>query len=323
MKLFSNDLSKLSELITNGKVKAMLLYGPNQGLKEGIIKKIINQNNFFVSNQNGKDISPDSFLMLVNSQNLFANREIVKFNNIGNTINKELTSLLSEHSFANFICFIAEDTLPKTGIRKLFEEHPQLVAIGCYFEENLSKLIMQISKTRNCSISNEAFEYLSSNLHGDHLLIKAELEKIFSYSSTKGHVDLEDIKNSLSSDFNANSDKMCIFFARQEYGLFEKELSKLRQQNINDVLIIRALIRYFVNIYYATCYIEQGESADSAIKKLNSPIFYKYVADFKQIINKYNSQDAIKIISNLQEAEVKYKQNPNDFYLFWTSWQEI
>lgn len=316
MKLFSNDLSKLSELVTKGKVKAMLLYGPNQGLKEGIIKKITNQNSFFVSNHNGKDISADSFLMLVNSQNLFAAREMVKFNNIGSSINKELTSLLSEHSFANFICFLAEDTLPKTGIRKLFEEHPQLVAIGCYFEENLSKLVVQISKTRNCSISNEAFEYLSSNLQGDHLFIKAELEKVFAYSAHKGHIDLEDIQNSLSSDLNANSDKMCIFFARQEYGLFEKELSKLRQQNINDVLIIRALIRYFVNIYYVTCYIEQGESVELAIKKLTPPIFYKYAADFKQIISKYNSQEAIKIISHLQEAEVKYKQNPNDFYLF-------
>lgn len=323
MKLFSNDIGKLSELITKRKIKAVLLYGPNQGLKEGIIKKITHQNSFFVSNSNGKDISPDHFLMLANSQNLFATREMVKFNNIGSAINKDLTSLLSEHNFANFICFIAEDTLPKTGIRKLFEEHPQLVAIGCYFEENISKLIMQISNNRNCSISEEAFEYLSSNLQGDHLLIKAELEKIFAYGGDKGLITLEDIKNVLSSDFNANSDKMCIFFAKKEYGLFEKELSKLRQQNINDVLIIRALIRYFVNIYYAASYIEQGEAVDSAIKKLTPPIFYKYVPDFKQIIKKYNSQQATEIISNLREVEIKYKQNSNGFYLFLSALQEV
>lgn len=316
MKLFTNDINKLTELITKGKLKAMLLYGPNQGLKEGIIKKITSQNNFFVSNNNGKDIATDDFLMSANSRNLFSEREMVKFNNIGNSINKELTLLLSEHNFANFICFIAEDTLPKTGIRKLFEEHPQLVAIGCYFEENISKLIRQISNNRNCSISEESLEYLSSNLQGDHLLIKGELEKIFSYSANKGHVDLEDIKNTLSSDFNANSDKMCIFFAKKEYGAFAQELTKLREQNINDVLIIRALIRYFVNIYYVTSYIEQGEGVDSAIKKLTPPIFFKYILDFKQIIKKYNSQQSIKIISTLREAEIKYKQNPNDFYLF-------
>ncbi len=322
MKLFSNDINKLTALITKGQVKAILLYGPNQGLKEAIIKKITSQNNFFISNNNGKDITPDHFLMLVNSQNLFSAREMVKFNNIGNSINKELALLLSEHSFANFICFVAEDTLPKTGIRKLFEEHPQLVAVGCYFEEDLSKLIIQISNKRNCSISDEAFEYLSANLHGDHLLIKGELEKIFSYSANKSHVHLEDIKNVLSSDFNANSDKMCIFFAKKEWGAFEKELAKIRQQNINDVLIIRALIRYFVNIYYTTSYIEQGEATDSALKKLTPPIFYKYVPDFKQIIKKYNSQQATQIISDLRDAEIKYKQNPNDFYLFLSALQE-
>nr|MCP5370071.1 hypothetical protein [Rickettsiaceae bacterium] len=316
MKIFSNEINKLITFISTGQIKAMLLYGPNQGLKEAIVQKVINHNNFIVSNNNGKDLLPDSFLMSVNSTNLFATREIVKFNNISNIISKDISKLLTEQDFVNFICFIAEDSLPKTGIRKLFEDHTQLVAIGCYFEENISKLIIQLSHQRNYSISKDALLYLSSNLQGDHLLIKGEIEKIFSYVGNKKYIELEDIKSVLSIDLNSNSDQMCIYFARKEYNHFEKELSKLKQHGINDILIIRSLIRYFINIYYMNAYIEQGIDYDLAIKKLPNAIFYKYLADFKQIITQYNSIEAIKMLSQLHEAEMKYKQNPNDFYLF-------
>jgi len=80
--------------------------------------------------------------------------------------------------------------------------------------------------------------------------------------------------------------------------------------------MIRALLRYFFNVYAVTSRVEDGENIDKAIKSLSPPIFFKYVDDFKQVVRLYSSIDAIRYINTLQNAEINYKQNSSGFDLF-------
>ena len=80
--------------------------------------------------------------------------------------------------------------------------------------------------------------------------------------------------------------------------------------------MIRALIRFYLNLYIVSLRLEDGENLDRAIKALYPPIFFKYIDDFKQVVLKYTSLDAMRCLNLLQQAEVNYKTSPKSFNLF-------
>ncbi|MFK7973283.1 MAG: DNA polymerase III subunit delta [Rickettsiaceae bacterium] len=318
MKLFSNDLTKLINLITQNQIKSIVLHGNNQGFLTTIIEQIVQKLNYRVTPYNSKKLSIETLSLLANSQNFFQQKELIKIPITGTTISKEMQEFLTQNMHYHLICFVADSSLPSSGIRKFFEGNNQLAIIGCYYdnEQTIAKMILQQCHKRSQKIDEDALFYLKTHLKGDHQIIKSELKKLFFYTYDQKFITKTDILACLSSDLIASGDEMCIFFAKKDYLRFCTEVQQLKQQNVNEILIIRALIRYFINIYIVALRMEDGEDLNSAIRSITPAIFYKYVEDFKQIMQQYNSNDASRIIHSLQLAEVSFKQNPNGFDLF-------
>ncbi len=320
MKFSSSDFASLFRLIQNGQIKALLLHGPNQGYISTIIKHIVQKLNLSVSNHIYKNITSNQLIMLASSQNFFNQKELIKITNVTNAISKDLKDFFTESSFHNIICLHADDSLPPSGIRSFFEKQQNLAAVACYHdnEKTIGRLIVSQCNKQLKTIDEDALYYLKSHLNGDHQLIKSELDKLFNYTHDKNIISKQDVMDCICNNLNASGDEMCIYFAKKQYDLFLKEIEKLQNQNINEVLMIRSLIRYFLNIYIVNLRIENGESFELAIKSITPPIFYKYLNDFKQIVQSYNSRDVIKIIAHLQQNEIDFKQNSNNFNLFKT-----
>ncbi len=318
MKFFTSGLAELIHKIENGEIKALVMHGPNQGFISSSLNLIEKKLSLTTSTYCAKDLSADKLSMIANSKNFFAQREIIKITDISHTITKEMKGLFSKSDFYHFVCFVAQDSLPANGVRKFFEEQQHLAILACYFdnEQTIAKLILEQCRKRHKQIDEDALFYLKSHLKGDHQIIKSELEKLFYYTHDKTTITKDDILLSLSHDLVASGDDMCVYFSKKEPLKFLKEVDKLKQQSINEVLMIRALLRYFFNVYSVTSRVEDGENIDKAIKSLSPPIFFKYVDDFKQVVRIYSSTDALKYIDTLQKAEISYKQNPGCFDLF-------
>jgi DNA polymerase-3 subunit delta len=320
MKFYSQELPKLIKLIEKNEIKVIVFHGPNQGFISTAIKQIKEKFNYITVNYNYKDLSCDKLAIITNTRNFFNQNELIKISGVAGSINKETKEFLVNYDNDNLLCFIANDSLPPGGIRKFFEDHPNLAVLACYYdnEHTITKIILQQCSKRFKTIEEDALFYLKSHLKGDHQIIKSELEKIFCYTHDKKIISKEDVKSCLSFELSASGDEMCIYFAKKDHLKFLREVTRLRHQNINEVLIIRSLLRYFLNIYIASLKIENGENENNSIKSLPTPIFYKYIDDFKQILNKYSSKDAIKAINILQDAEVDFKSRPKSFNLFFS-----
>ena len=320
MKFYTSRLSELIKEIKNGNFKALLIHGENQGFATTAIEQISKTLNLIVATFNSKELTPAKLQLIANNQNFFKQKELIKITGTTSGLSKDMRELLSNNQFYHFICFVGSDPLPANGIRKFFEEHHKLASLGCYYdnEQTIAKVILQQCNNRQKNIEEDALFYLKSHLKGDHQIIKSELEKLFYFTHDKSVITKEDILQTLSQELLANGDKMCIFFGKKEPARFLKEIEKLQDQNKNEVLMIRALIRYYLNIYTITLKLEDGENLDHAIKTLSPPIFFKYIDEFKQIVRKYSSNDALHCLKTLQDAEISYKTNPKCFDLFST-----
>ncbi len=318
MKFFTSSISELLQKIQSRKIKSLLVHGTNHGFATTILEQIINKMDLIVSEFNIKELTANKLLLIANSTNFFKQKELIKITNVKGALNKELQNCITNNDFEHFICFVSDDSLPASGVRKFFEEGQEIASIGCYYENEstVAKIILQQCKKHNKSIDEEALFYLKSHLKGDHQIIKSELEKIFNFTHDKSEIVKDDILVTLSSDLLASGDEMCIYFAKQDPLNLLKEISKLKEQNKNEVLMIRALGRYYLNIYTVTSKIEDGENTDLAIKSLYPPIFFKYLNDFKQIVRKHTSEDAVRCLRYIQQAEIDFKTNPKTFDLF-------
>lgn len=318
MKYFASSLPELLKKITLGSIKALLIHGVNSGFAKTVIEQIAQKNNLIISEFDIKELTASKLLLIANSSNFFKQKELIKITGVKGVFPKEIQKCLTENEFEHFICFQSEESLPTNGTRSFFENGKDIASIGCYYEneDTISKIILQQCKKHNKNIDEEALFYLKSHLKGDNQIIKSELEKLFNFTHDALQITKKDVLATLSGDLLASGDEMCIYFAKKEATNFFKEIKKLQEQNINEVLMIRALTRYYLNIYIVSTKIEDGENIDIAIKSLSPPIFFKYIPDFKQIIRKHTSKDAINCLKHIQQAEIDYKNNPKTFNLF-------
>ena len=318
MKFFTSALPELLQKIQSGKIKSLLVHGVNHGFATTILEQITKKMNLIVSEFNIKEITANKLLLIANNTNFFKQKELIKITGVKGALNKELQTCIKDNRFEHFICFVSDESLPASGSRKFFETGEEIASVGCYYEnENtIAKIILQQCKKHNKNIEEEALFYLKSHLKGDHQIIKSELEKIFNFTHDKSQIIKSDVLATLSHDLLASGDEMCIYFAKKDPHNFLKEIEKLKEQNKNEVLMIIALGRYYLNIYIVTSKIEDGENTDLAIKSLYPPVFFKYLDDFKKIIRKHSSKDAVKCLKYIQQAEIEFKTNPKTFDLF-------
>lgn len=318
MKIYSNNLTQLFSQISSGKIGAILLHGPNYGLANVISNQIAKKLDMLKTSVSFKTDGLATLSQRACMNNFFGQKEIIRVNNFPNVADKNTKEFLASGNYSNFICYIAQDSLPPSGIRKFFEDTDNLAAIGCYYDDanTISNIILKKVASVGKHIDEDALFYVKTHLTGDRMLLANELKKILLYCTKKNNITLEDVKACLGSQLLANGDEMCLYFASKQYDKFLTEVQSLQEQNVNEVLMIRALQRFYMNLYIALSYYEDGMNLDIAIKKLSPPIFFKLVPRFKAVINKYNAKEAKAMITTLANAEIEYKSNHHSFDLF-------
>ena len=316
MKFYFSQINRLFELIASGKVKALLLYGPDKGYIDKICRHLVKKLNMLQTSIEYSDLNISSLEILLNSPNLFNQKELIRIRGVGNSIDKNLKVILNDN-YINFPVFIGEDISSSSSFRKFFETEESLASLACYHDDEakIEKIVLEKLAKCNKIIDKEALIYLKNHLKGDHELVSNEINKLIYFVHDKQEVTLNDIREVLSSEITANGSDLAMYFSQKDYVSFLKELDILKKQNINEVLMIRALIRHYLNLYIVLSKVKSGERVDSAIKSLSPPIFYQYINDFTKIANSLSLAECLKTLRILQQAEVDYKLNPAGFDL--------
>ncbi len=317
MKFYLSRMAQLLDMIGNGSVKALLLYGPDKGYIDKVCKTLIKKFNLLKTSIDYQDIKSQPFEILLNTHNFFMQKQLIKVRSVGESIDKSLKLVLGK-DLLHLIVFIADELPTSSSIRKFFETENHLASLACYYddEEKITKIILHKCSNIGKIVTEDAVKYLVAHLKGDHQTIINELDKLIYYTFDKDNINLHDVQKVVSSDFIANSDNLCVYFALKKTEAFLQEFIELKQQNINEVLIIKALIRYYLNLYIALNKLLIGANINEIIKSLSPPIFYKYEQSFKEVVSKVTLDDCVKTLKYLQQAEIDYKLNPAGFDLY-------
>lgn len=310
MKFTSLALPQLLSNLKQGKIKSVLIYGPDKGLISNACNEIsitLIKNIETLSYQNA---AMQGFDITLNNINLFSSANLVKITNSPTSIDSNLKNLLLSGTH-HIPIFIADELAPTSSLRKFFESEDSCAALACYHDDE--NTIRKIAGARiiaaGKTISSDALGFLSHHLIGDRYIIENELEKLLAFTYDKKNITLTDVEQSISTSIVASPDALCIAFAKGDAKRYFTESAKLLAENISIIWIIRALIRYYTNLYIVSVSKENGLSLESAISSLKPPIFFKYLADFKLIETKTSKAKIITILSMLNTAEKESKSS--------------
>lgn len=263
MKLYSNKIDQLFDLIHRSKIQGLLLYGPEDGIVSWIIKQIEKKFEFLVESVDCQSI--DEVCLEMHSTDFFNAKKILKIKYKSSLI-KDVENLVQTQNI-HFPIVIAEDIPSNNALRKFFENHENLASIPCYPDNTigLNQFITSILMNNKKKIEKSALEYLVDNCYGNRMIIVNELAKLDLYlineeeysarqnSKAKniGYqvITIEDVQKVVNLKIIPVIDELIFAFLFQNLGLYFKILAQIQDSSIEFNFIVRVFIRYALQLY--------------------------------------------------------------------------
>jgi DNA polymerase III subunit delta len=297
------QIKGLSSQILQGKLKAVLICGPDTGLIDSCISTIAS-----VLSASVHTIAYDELLAIgpenaLSNLNIFGSSEVVKIHLTGGKMDQVLFDSLISSSFANFPVFIASEVSKSSPLRKQFESSLKVGIVDCYELDDKSPAIN--SYLQGYVLTKDAKQYLLEQLPKDRNSISMELAKLKCFCGDKKEIGLDEVMQSVGHCSHASLDELFFALAERNGAKYFAILDDLLEAGTVPILLLRSVLRYYLNL---DSVLSSSEEISAAVSKLSPPIFFKYVSAFCALISSSSHVLVKKALYVIYQAEVLLKQ---------------
>ncbi len=298
--------------INLSKTKFILLYGKNEGLKNQVKIKLI-ENKTITSNLEEKDILDNSnnFIESLLTQSLFEEEKIIFINRATDKIFKILSEIIDK-KIVNLIIILNADILEKKSkLRSFFEKNKNCVCIPFYLdtEQTLFKVALEHIKIKKISISTSDLNLIINRCNGDRKILLMELEKIEFYGKKGKKITTESIiKLSNLIENHSISELVDSCLARNK----KKTVNILIENNFSNedcILIIRIFLNKLKKILKLANEYKKNKNIDLTISSAKPPIFWKEKEITKQQILNWDPENLKILLYKINNIELLIKRN--------------
>lgn len=329
MKLGFRDVEPFLKKI-DPKMRAVLVYGPDTGLVQEraamLGKQVVADLNdpFNAAHLTGEIISEDPARLSdeASAQSLMGGQRLVRVTSAGNDIAPTLKAWLKGEPNPDCVMIIEGGNLgPRDALRKVCEEAPNAAALACYVEDerSLTGLIRDTLRAEGLNIQADAATWFASNIKGDRLRARMEIEKLLVYmwedpadsaNSGSRNVTLDDVRAS-SGDMGAHSvDDLVYAFGNRDLKQSLGSFSRLLDEGVASMVLIRSIQNHLLRLHGVRVLIDDhGIDLESAMKTLQPPVFFKQADAFKAQLRIYTQPRLRALLRDVNELEAKTKQS--------------
>ena len=302
----------------NPKIKAILVYGPDEGAVHEtaleLAKTVVNdlKDPFRVTSLTPASFknTPSILLYEASAIPLMGGRKLILINEADNNITNQINDFINLYNGDSFVVISAGNLLKTSSLRKLAESSENMAAISCYSDDNetLKKLITEQLKINGKKISLDAINWLTENLGADRAITRNEISKLITFIGDKTDINLEDVMN-IIGDGSATSMEDLIFATGEgNFNNMNKALNKIFYEDENAaVSIIRATIYHFQRLHLVKTNINNGMRGEEALHLLFPPINFKREPSFKKQIQIWSPEKIFNVLKLLVDTEKECK----------------
>lgn len=195
----------------------------------------------------------------------------------------------------------------RAKLRKLFEGADNAAAVACYRDEgrDLAATIRAHLAEAGLRASDDALALLTSQLGGDRLLTRRELEKLVLYKGEeRSEIGLEDVRACIGDSAALTVSDLAFAVADGDLPQVERTLGRCLQEGVNPVAILRSVANHFQRLHL----VAASGNPEAAIRALRPPVFWKVAERFKAQARSWNRAALGEALGQLLETEAACKQ---------------
>ncbi len=295
-----------------------LFYGQDQGLISERSKTLARQyvadlkDPFSVTELTGDNITADPTLLYDSAAAIPAmgEKRLVRVTNITDTATDQVKRLLDQPPDHSVIVMTSESVNTRSKLVKLLDASPMAGTIGCYPDEErqIMALAKEIFSAHNIRVDNDAMSWMVSHLGSDRLMSRSELEKLAVMAGPNGHIPLDMVITALGDSAQIATSHVITAAASGDIRSLGDQFDRAMTDAIAPEAILRAGMSYFLRLFRLTGMMETGLNPSEAVSQHKPPIFFNEKALVTRHLSQWSSQNIIKAIDRLGQAEEQARQ---------------
>ncbi|MEM8772329.1 MAG: DNA polymerase III subunit delta [Pseudomonadota bacterium] len=309
-------------------IAAVLVYGPDAGLAREratmLAKRIAPdlQDPFNAIELTDADLKDEPARLAdeITALSFVGGERVVRLRTNGEASAKAAAALIkgldAGHLKANGLVIIeAGDLSPRSGLRKSFEKATRAAALPCYADgpADIRDLARACARAEDLRFEDDALDFVIAALGDDHGLSRAEIDKLILYKGPKdvrrgpGTITLEDARACLADGPGSALDDAANAAADGAPAALSKALYRAQSAGTNPIALLRAMQRQMTRLSAAKGFMERGDSAAAAMKKLKPPVFFAEQRAFENRLFKWPLSKLDVAVRMLIETELDAK----------------
>lgn len=281
-------------------VRMVVIYGPEAGLVQERAQLLtphyidMPADPMAITGFTGTQIEQDPAAFLDETQSislLGPTRRLLKITQAEDGCTPVLKDYLANPNPDIFVMVLAGNLSPKSLLRLLAEKDSKSVALPCYVEneQELQGFIAQFLQSEGYTADKETTGFLASNLIGDRLLARRQLEKILLYKGVQDkRITVDDVRAAIPDLAQQTLDDVVYSAFDANWPVLFRALDGLLGENTSFMLILRSLQNHARRLEQVHMLMAEGQSLDIAMKSLHPAVFFKVESQFKGHIGQWS-----------------------------------
>lgn len=298
-------------------VKAVLIYGPDQGLvkerskiiAKGIVDDINDPFNVIDLDNDSAAANPERLADEANSMSMLGGRRLIRVKQADDKITQSCKNMLEIINSDNMVIIESDNLGPKSALRLLFEKAKNAAALPCYVEDgrNLSQTIRDILGEFQKTADRDATAFLQQNLQGDRILIRSELEKLALYAGKNPTITLNDCLQAIGQQGDTGFNDIVFAVASGDLRTLDKKLNQAYAEGFPPQALLRSMQNHIKRIYTAKIKLSEGMNPKEAMESITPKVFWKEQDSFHAQMNRWSEKRLEFALMALMKAEIESK----------------
>lgn len=198
---------------------------------------------------------------------------------------------------------------PRSAMRQLFEGSDAGAALACYADDagQIAALAERVLTGLGHRIEPAAADWIARSLGGDRAILRGEMEKLSLYVGAGAPVTVAEVEACLGDSAKVDLDVAALAAVTGDRAALDLVLGRCFLAGQSPVAVLRALGRTVGRLHLAAGLVNQGKSADAALKSLKPPVFWKSLPQYQAALRGWSFDGLGRALELIAEAEFDCK----------------
>ncbi|MBX9464984.1 MAG: DNA polymerase III subunit delta [Aquamicrobium sp.] len=305
-------------------VRIVLIYGPDRGLvseraKAFVTATGVNADDPFSSvrlDASEVEATPGRLSDEAGTVPMFSDQRLIWIKGAGaqKQLADEVKRLAEAPPRDSIILIEAGDLKKGVALRSAVEGAAAAMALPCYADEgrSIDAVIDAVLTAQGLTIGMEARQALRSNLGGDRLATRSEIEKLALYCHGAREITLDDV-NLMTGDVSGLSlDNAIDAVLSGQASSFDTAFARLIASGTNPFLVLAGAMRQFQALSLMRNEMDfAGKSPGAVVASARPPVFFTRRKLVETALQRWSAQALARALERLQAAVLLTRRRPD------------